>query len=73
MGIKKDKKAKDSKMGMAKHRKSGHVCNANHFTGKKKKSQTRRKKKLDGKPSLTRKQRKIKRRSRVNKYAIKSS
>lgn len=52
-----------AKMGMSKHRKSGHVHNCHHFTGKKKKKGTTRKQKL------TRRQKLMKHRTHKDKYA----
>ncbi len=48
-------------MGMQKHRKSGVSVNHNHFTGTTKGKRIRRN-------GLTRKQRKLKRRTHVNKF-----
>jgi len=53
-------------MGLAKHHKSGHPVNSTHFTGRKSLCgpQVRRK----GKRGLTRKQRKARRGTHINKY-----
>lgn len=57
--------SKDQKMGMAKHRTSGHSVNSFHFTGPKAGKRIRRK----GKKGLSHKQRRAKRGKHVNKYA----
>jgi len=61
MMIEKQRVGKPSRMGMKKHYKMGHTVNCNHFTGQKK-SGTKRKNKS------TRKQRRLRRGTHVNKY-----